>query len=223
MNEAGRSLLQRLWRMFLAGLVAVLPLAITIAVIVWLVRAAESYFGGIARVVLPADWYVPGLGVVLAVGVVLLVGLLLNAWLVSRLVALGERVLERIPLVKTLYTALRDLLRFFSRAGEGGDLKHVVSVEVQPDVHVIGFVTDDDAGQGLPELARDDDRLVSVYLPMGYQVGGYTLYLPVSRLRPLDLSIEEAMRVVLTAGVNRPQRDGAPGARDTARGDDTVA
>lgn len=206
MNDAGRSLVQRLWRMFLAGLVAVLPLAITIAVLVWLVRAAESYFGGIARVVLPADWYVPGLGVVLAIGVVLLVGLLLNAWLVSRLVALGERVLERIPLVKTLYTALRDLLRFFARAGEGDDLKQVVSVEMQPDVHVIGFVTDDDAGRGLPELARDDDRLVSVYLPMGYQVGGYTLYLPASRLRPLDLSIEEAMRVVLTAGVNRPRR-----------------
>lgn len=206
MNDAERSMVQRLWRMFLGGLVAVLPLAITIAVLVWLVRAAESYFGGIARVVLPADWYVPGLGVALAIGVVLLVGLLLNAWLVSRLVALGERVLERIPLVKTLYTALRDLLRFFSRAGEGDDLKHVVSVEVQPDVHVIGFVTDDDAGRGLPELARDDDRLVSVYLPMGYQVGGYTLYLPASRLRPLDLSIEEAMRVVLTAGVNRPRR-----------------
>lgn len=206
MNDMGRSLVQRLWRMFLAGLVAVLPLAITIAVLVWLVRAAESYFGGIARAVLPADWYVPGVGVALAIGVVLLVGLLLNAWLVSRLVALGERVLERIPLVKTLYTALRDLLRFFARAGEGDELKQVVSVEMQPDVHVIGFVTDDDAGQGLPELARDEDRLVSVYLPMGYQVGGYTLYLPASRLRPLDLSIEEAMRVVLTAGVNRPRR-----------------
>lgn len=209
MNDSGRSLLQRLWRMFLAGLVAVLPLAITVAVVVWLVRAAESFFGGIARVVLPADWYVPGLGVVLAIGVVLLVGLLLNAWLVSSLVALGERLLERIPLVKTLYTAVRDLLNFFARAGEGEDLKQVVSVEVQPDVHVIGFVTDDDAGQGLPELARGEDRLVAVYMPMGYQVGGYTLYLPASRLRPLDLSIEEAMRVVLTAGVNRPRRGGS--------------
>lgn len=209
MKDPDRSLLQRLWRMFLAGLVAVLPLAITIAVVVWLVRAAESFFGGIARAVLPAGWYLPGLGVVLAIAVVLLVGLLLNAWLVSRLVALGERVLERIPLVKTLYSAVRDLLRFFARAGEGEDLKHVVSVELQPDVHVIGFVTDDDAGRGLPELARDDDRLVAVYLPMGYQVGGYTLYLPASRLRSLDLPIEEAMRVVLTAGVNRPRRAGS--------------
>lgn len=209
MNDVDRSFLVRLWRMFLAGLVAVLPLAITISVVVWLVRAAESFFGGIARVVLPAGWYLPGLGVVLAIAVVLVVGLLLNAWLVSRLVAVGERVLERIPLVKTLYSALRDLLRFFAQSGEGEDIKHVVSVEVQPDVHLIGFVTDDDAGRGLPELARDDDRLVAVYLPMGYQVGGYTLYLPAGRLRSLDLSIEEAMRVVLTAGVNRPRRGGS--------------
>lgn len=222
MSDTKRTLLQRLWRMFLGGLVAVLPLAITVAVVVWLVRAAESFFGGFARVVLPAGWYVPGLGVVLAIVVVLLVGLLLNAWLINRLVALGGRLLERIPLVKTLYTGVRDLLRFFARSGDSDEIKHVVSVELQPDIHVIGFVTDDDAGRGLPELARDDDRLVAVYLPMGYQLGGYTLYLPASRLRSLDLSIEEAMRVVLTAGVNRPRRDAAHGERAAVARDDAA-
>ena len=209
----GSRLVRSAWRTFLSGLATVLPAAITAYVVWWLGGTAESVFGGMARFVLPPGWYVPGIGLLMAVGVVFLVGAFLNAWLFSRLVALGERVLERIPVVKTVYGGLRDLFRFLSGTGAQSELRKVVSVEIQPDVHVIGFVTDEEAGRGLPELARDeDDRLVAVYLPMGYQVGGYTLYLPVSRLRELDLSIEEAMRVVLTAGVNRPRRDAGGGA-----------
>jgi len=208
---------QSAWRTFLSGLATVLPAAITLYVVWWLVRTAESLFGGMARLVLPSGWYVPGIGFVMAVAIVFLVGAFLNAWLFGRLFRFGEHLLERIPLVKTLYTGVRDLLDFFARARKGGDLQHVVSVELQPDVHVIGFVTDSDAGRGLPELARTaEDRLVAVYLPMGYQVGGYTLYLPVGRLTRLDLSVEEAMRVVLTAGINRPQRGARGSGGDTA-------
>mgnify|MGYP006421326255 CR=1 FL=1 len=205
---------QRLWRTFLSGLATVLPVGITLYLVWWLLRTAESLFGGVARVILPHGWYFPGLGIALAIGIVLLVGAFLNAWLFSRLVDLGETMLGRIPLVKTVYAGLRDILNFLSRSGANSDLKQVISVEIQPEVHVIGFVTDNDVGQGLPELARGaNDPLVSVYMPMGYQVGGYTLYLPASRLHPLDLTIEQAMRVVLTAGVNRPQSAGGCGNR----------
>lgn len=204
-----QALIDYCWRTFLAGLATVLPIALTVYVIIWLAGVAESVFGVMARFVLPAGWYVPGIGVVMGVALVFLVGVFINAWLVSGLIAFGERLLERIPLVKTLYGGLRDLSRFLSRGDSDRDLKHVVSVEVQPDVHLIGFVTDDEAARALPELVREnDDRLVSVYLPMGYQVGGYTLYLPVSRLKTLDLRVDDAMRMVLTAGVNRPERGG---------------
>ena len=197
----------RIWRTFLSGLATVLPVGITVYVGWWLLQQAEALFGGFARLLLPVGWYVPGIGVVLAAALVFLVGAFLNAWLFSRLVGLGEGLIQRIPVVKTVYTGLRDLLHFLSRERGETSLQRVVSVELQPEVQVIGFVTDDDAARSVPELARDrEDPLVSVYLPMGYQVGGYTLYLPASRLRPLDLSIEQAMRVVLTAGINRAER-----------------
>lgn len=199
--------MQRLWRIFLSGLATVLPVAITLYIGWWLLQQAEALFGGFARLLLPDGWYLPGIGLVLAVGVVFLVGAFLNAWLFSRLVEFGEGLLRRIPVVKTVYTGLHDLFQFLSRDRSDSDLQRVVSVELQPEVHLIGFVTDDDAGRSVPELARDgEDPLVSVYMPMGYQVGGYTLYLPASRLRSLDLTIEQAMRVVLTAGVNRAER-----------------
>ena len=203
----GQHPVQRVWRTFLSGLATVLPVGITVYIGWWLLQQAEALFGGFARLLLPDGWYVPGIGLVLAAGLVFLVGAFLNAWLFSRVVGMGEGLLKRIPVVKTVYTGLRDVLHFLSRERGESSLQRVVSVELQPEVHVIGFVTDDDAARSVPELARGrDDPLVSVYLPMGYQVGGYTLYLPASRLCPLDLSIEQAMRVVLTAGVNRAER-----------------
>lgn len=206
-----QEVLARLWRTFLSGLVAVLPLAITLYLIYWLGRLAESAFGGFARLLLPDGWYVPGFGILLAAAAIFAVGVFVQQVVFSRLMALAEEMLARIPVVKTVYTAVRDILDFISRASQRRDLKRVVLVEMRDDVHLIGFVTDDQATQVLPELLGDDGEegdnpLVSVYMPMSYMVGGYTLYLPSDRLKPVDISIEEAMRVALTAGVNRPRR-----------------
>lgn len=196
----------RLWRTFVSGLVAIIPVAVTVYLVVWAGRTAERFFGDIAKSVLPESWYMPGLGIVLAIAFVLLVGAFLKAWLFGKLIELGERLLESIPLVQTIYTSVRDLLQFLSGAREESKMRQVALVEIQSGVYAIGFITDEHPETGLPELAGDDaeDR-VAVYLPMGYQIGGYTLYLPRSRLRPLDIGIEEAMRMVLTASVNRPR------------------
>jgi uncharacterized membrane protein len=207
-----QEMLSRAWRTFLSGLAAVLPLAITLYLIYWLGHLAESAFGGFARLVLPDEWYVPGLGIVLAAAVIFAIGVFMQQVVFSRLVELAEDILARIPVVKTIYTGVRDILDFISRASRRSDLKRVVLVELQEDMHVIGFVTDDKAEEVFPELLGGEEGgegrspLVSVYMPMGYMVGGYTFYLPSDRLKPLDLSIEEAMRVALTAGVNRPRR-----------------
>lgn len=208
-----QEMLSRVWRTFLSGLVAVLPLAITLYLIYWLGRLAESAFGGFARLLLPDDWYVPGLGILLAAAVIFAIGVFVQQVVFSRLVAIAEDLLSRIPVVKTVYNTVRDTLDFISNASQRRDLKRVVLIELQDKVRVIGFVTDDQADQVMPELAADREEeggspLVSVYLPMSYMVGGYTVYLPSDRLTPLDISIEEAMRVALTAGVNRPRRAG---------------
>jgi len=207
-----QEMLSRAWRTFLSGLVTVLPLAVTVYLIYWLGRLAESAFGGFARLLLPKGWYVPGFGVLLAAVAIFAIGVFMQQVVFSRLVEIAEGMLGRIPVVKTIYTAVRDTLDFISSASRRRDLKRVVLVELQKNTHVIGFVTDDQPAQVLPELLGDGEDgispLVSVYMPMSYMVGGYTVYLPSDRLKPLDLSIEEAMRVALTAGVNRPRRTG---------------
>ena len=64
--------------------------------------------------------------------------------------------------------------------------------------------------QAIPELTLGGETVLAVYLPMSYQIGGYTLYLPERCIQRLEMSVEEGMRMVLTAGMNRPARDSPP-------------
>src|SRR5262245_52743360 len=103
--------MRRLWTIFLKGLAAVLPVALTIYLVFWLGTTAESILGRPLRALL-AQRYWPGLGLLVAFLLVLLAGLLVNAYIVRRLIRFGESVLARIPIVKTIFGALKDFTRF---------------------------------------------------------------------------------------------------------------
>jgi uncharacterized membrane protein len=205
-TEPSRHPLARLWRTFLTGLVAVIPLAVTLYAVYWLFSAADSVFSGIGQALLPPGWYFPGLGLVVAVLVVLGVGAILNVWVFGRLtLTVGSRLLERIPLVRTVYSGVRDLMLFVSRTPDA-DSRHVVLVTLPGDIRLIGFITDSEPRQAVPELdVGDGEKVLAVYLPMSYQIGGYALFLPERCLLRIEMSVEEAMRLVLTAGMNRPR------------------
>jgi len=205
-----RRSLARLWRTFLTGLVAIIPLGVTAYVVYWLFAAADSLFSGIGQALLPQGWYFPGLGLIAAVLAVLALGAVLNAWVFGRvMLRLGTRLLERIPLIKTVYSGVRDLMLFVSRAPHD-DSRHVVLVTLPGDIRLIGFITDTAPAQAIPELTRDGESVLAVYLPLSYQIGGYTLYFPERCLQRLEMSVEEGMRMVLTAGMNRPRTDSLP-------------
>lgn len=185
---------------FLRGLGAVLPVALTIWIVVWLARSMESLLKPIFLFLLPEAYYLPGLGFALGVALVYAIGLLMRNFLIGRVWDLVLQLFERAPLIKTVYSAINDFFDFFSRAPAEG--ASVVSVDLmQNGVRAIGFVTDNSPAK-LVEPGLDEP--VSVYLPMSYQLGGYTLLVPRSRLTSLDIGVEEAMRLVLTAGIRRP-------------------
>lgn len=190
--------MRRLWNTFLKGLAAILPVGLTIYVVFWLATTAESILSGPLRTWLPSGRYWPGLGLLAAFVIVLLIGVLVDAYIVRRLFRLGESVLARIPIVKSIFGALKDFSRFLPAGGKGRDLKRVVLWRIN-GAQLIGFVTEEHVS---PRLFRDSAaELVAVYFPMSYQIGGYTLYLHKQELRETDLSVEEAMRLVLIGGV----------------------
>lgn len=189
--------MKTLGRILLKGLLTILPISLTLYFVYWLGVTAETLLSGPLKWLLPTEFYRPGMGLIAGFLLLILIGLLVNAYIVRRLFELGESLLLRVPVVKTVFAALRDLTGLMRVGGSGGELQRVVMVDFGPG-RVIGFVTQENAS--LPGLGTDE-ALVAVYLPMSYQIGGYTLYLPRDRIAPTDLSVEAAMRIVLTGGL----------------------
>jgi len=98
--------------------------------------------------------------------------------------------------VKTVFNGIKDISSMVA-SKKNGDRGRVVSVDLG-GFRLVGFVTQDEAFLG--EDTEETEAMVAVYLPMSYQIGGYTLYLPKRCVTPLDVSAEEAMRAVLTGG-----------------------
>ncbi len=186
---------------FLRGLVTVLPVLITVYVLYWFAVTAESVLGGPLRWALPEWLYRPGLGIAMGIALVFVVGLVMELYVARRLVTMGEQLLLRIPVVKTVYGAIKDFAGFISESSKEKSLSQVVRVRVDTDMYVLGFVTREDF-TGLPaELGGPG--MVAVYLPMSYQIGGYTVMLPRERIEPIPMSSEEALRFAVTAGMSR--------------------
>jgi uncharacterized membrane protein len=123
----------------------------------------------------------------------------MHTYVVQRLFAKGEQLLYHVPLIKSVYGAIRDFFNYFSPATKK-EFEQVVSVAIgDTGMRVIGFVTQA-IPEHLPEGFREQDSIL-VYLPLSYMIGGYAVLMPRSAVQPLDMSMEEAMRFTLTAGV----------------------
>ena len=190
--------------LFLRGLMVLIPILLTAWFLFWLFGTAERLFRVPLVYLLPDGWYVRGLGVLSALAFTVLVGFLVKLYAFNLLFTAFEKLLNRLPLVKQVYSSIRDLIHFLGGSGRE-DLQKVVAIDFN-GVQLIGFVTAEDAsldssgasagpGTGKPE------KLLSVYLPMSYQVGGYLVYVPQSRCVLLDMPVGDAMHKVLTANI----------------------
>lgn len=194
--------LRSLLTTFLSGLGVSLPLIVTLAVIVWLVVTLEAVLGSVLAFLLPSGFYIAGMGLLAGIGVIFVLGLATRFILFQSLVGAVERQLNRIPLVKTLYGAVRDLIGLMSNQDQSARFSKMVTV-AWPGVpmRLFGFITLEDFSR--LDLEVDDDE-VAVYLPLSYQIGGYMALIPRRHLKPVDMPLEEGMRFVVTAGMSRP-------------------
>lgn len=195
--------MNRLLSWFAKGLLAVVPITLTVGALLWLVTSAEGLLAPVIRWLLGDDRYVPGSGLVLVALLLVAAGIFVErvggAWLLDLL----ERLVDRVPLVKSFYGGVRDVLHFVVPGRQEEETRRVVAWSPREEVWIFGFVT----GDPLVDPVGDGASRVSVYFPMSYQVGGYTLVLRECDLVPVDVSVEEAMRGVLTAGmVGGPRR-----------------
>jgi uncharacterized membrane protein len=181
----------------LKGLVTILPIGLTIYFIYWLGVTTEELLSKPIKLVIDGANYWPGMGLVTGFMILFLVGLAVNAFIVRRVLGIGEELLLRVPVVKTVYSAIRDMTRLVNTDKKKGDLDRVVTLDYGPGM-LIGFVTQEHANT--IGIGGGED-MIAVYLPMSYQIGGYTLYVSRSKVHETDLTVEQAMRIVLTGGV----------------------
>jgi uncharacterized membrane protein len=191
------------WNILLKGLVAVLPVALTLYLVFWLGDVVEHTLRPIITSVVPEPYYLPGMGLIAGLILLFFIGLAVNAWIVQRMLQLGEDILTQIPLVKSVYGTLRDFVSHFSNAHHRRELEQVVVVTIN-NIRMIGFLTAEHAAD-FPELPHPEET-VAVYMPMSFQIGGYTVYVSRACVEIIDMSVEDAMRRILTAGLSTPGR-----------------
>lgn len=197
----------RLYQYFFRGLITFLPLALTVYVLVLFVTWTESLAMMMVRPI-TGDFYLPGLGIALSAVLIVGLGMLVSRPETGRLLSLVELPFTNLPVVKSIYSSLKNFADYFA-PHTGESAQQVVLLRMPGnEMGIVGLVTRqsmDGLPAGLSELADQ----VAVYLPMGYMIGGYTVFVPRAWVTKVDMSVEEAMRMALIAYMtsNRSEPD----------------
>jgi uncharacterized membrane protein len=197
---------------FLQGLIILAPIAITIYAVTALFNFIDnilpSLIGYFNPHVLGTDAAgnpkkIPGLGFILVTLIVILVGYISSSFIVSKLVDLFDKVLERTPGIKLLYSTVKDFFEAFAGNKRKFDKAVLVSVEAT-GVWQIGFITQDEVKEfGLQEY-------VAVYVPQSYAFAGRLYFVKPDRVKLLtDVSSSEAMKFAISGGVTSIDDDGS--------------
>ena len=197
------SVMQWLRRSFIAGFFVTVPLFISVAALLWLFRLVDGFVGPVYNKYLIEYFHrtVPGLGLLTTALAVVLVGAIATNVMGKRLLQRAEWLLLHVPLFRSIYAPVKQLVVAFSPDNEYG-FKRVVLVEDAAKGFVLGFLTREftiDRGQG-PEA------LVAVYVPTNHLYLGDIVICPRERASYPDLTVEEGIRVFLTGGMALTER-----------------
>lgn len=192
----------RLYKYFFRGLITVLPLALTIYLLYIFLAWTEAVALTFLRPFI-GGFYFPGLGLLLGILGILAIGYLVSKERVKRVMALLEMPFTNLPVVKSIYSSLKSFADYFSPSSKATAQQVVILRIPGQQLELVGLVTRRNL-DGLPEGFTQGDR-VAVYLPMGYMIGGYTVFVPQEWVQPIQMSVEEAMRSSLIAWMARAE------------------
>jgi uncharacterized membrane protein len=199
-----KSSLRKMFQYFLQGLIILAPISITIVAVVslfnWIDRILPNFIHTFFPKLLGSDEFgnlktIPGLGFIVVVAIVLLVGYVSGTFIVSKLVELFDRILEKTPGIKVIYSTVKDFLEAF--AGNKRKFNKAVLVNTESiDVWRVGFITDEDLHEfGMQEY-------VAVYVPQSYAFSGNLYLVKRDRVRMVtDVSATDTMKFAISGGV----------------------
>ena len=192
-------------RWLLAGLLVLVPLAITLAVLNWIVATLDQ-----TLLILPVAWHpdrllgfhLPGFGVLLTLGIVLLMGAIASNFLGRKLLMVGNALLRRIPIVRSIYSSVKQVSDTLFSENGNAFRKALLVQWPREGVWTIGFLTGLPGGDVVNHLPAD---YVSVYVPTTPNpTGGYFVMLKRAECIELKMSVDEALTYVISMGVVVP-------------------
>lgn len=191
---------------FVTGLLVLLPLALTFWILTIIIQRLERLIGDPIQRYL--DIYIPGMGIILLICLILLVGIFAKNFIGKKLGKLGEKILNKIPLVRNVYTWIKDLINTIFRQGTS-NFRGVVLVEYpRRDAYSLGFITGDARG----EVQRIcDKKLVYVFVPTTPNpTSGFFILFPEKDVTYMKMTVEEGMKMIISAGIATPHERSLP-------------
>jgi uncharacterized membrane protein len=194
------TIIGHLRKTFFAGLFVIIPIGITIFILKFLFNLADGILGSsidrLFTLVTGHELHIPGLGMIIGAVAVYFAGLITTNFIGSKLLKFGEAVLNRIPIVKSIYTSSKQLIEVFQE-GKSSYRRAVFVEWPRPGVKAVGFVT--------AELVQNDVNMVVVYLPtMPNPTSGFALYFRADEVQDSGMTVEDAVKFVVSGGVVLP-------------------
>ena len=207
-----RKIPRKLFQLFLQGLLILAPTSITIwtvySLFTWIDGILPNFVHNLMPNLITLDQYgspkrIPGLGFIVFIGFALFVGYISPSFIVSRLFELADRLLERTPGIKLIYSTIKDFFEAFAGNKRKFDKAVLVSIDA-PDIWRVGFITQEELHEfGLQEY-------VAVYIPQSYAFSGHLYFVKRDRVRVLtDISSADAMKFAISGGVSEIEEHAA--------------
>lgn len=186
--------MRKIFRYFIQGLLITVPFAITLYIIIEIIVWVGSILKVLNISVHPlAD---PFLGSLLVIIGLILIGMAGSSILVQPLLILFDKVLEKTPVIKTLYSSVKDFMNAFVGSKKRFNRPVLVTINKENNIQQLGFITKDDL-----EALGIEGKRASVYMPNSYAVAGVLIVVPVENIQPLNTSSTEIMKFIVSGGV----------------------
>lgn len=185
--------MKKIFSYFFQGLIYIAPIGITIYVIYYLFTIIDGFIRGYMQKIFDID--IPGLGIVILFVLITLLGLIGSTIIARPIKRLIRKLMDRAPLLKVIYSAIRDLLSAFVGKEKKFDQPVLVIVNTISNLEKMGFITQKD----LSDLEIIDK--VSVYFPHSYNFSGEMFIVPKELVRPVNMPPAEAMKFIVSGGV----------------------
>lgn len=197
-------IINNLWKLFLSGLFAILPLTLTVAIFSFSFRLLKSWLEPLYRLEPAVLKNIPHSEIFITILIILLVGTILRIFLLRSILHALDNLVSQVPLIRTVYTGIKQLVHAFN-VQDKITFQRVVLVEFpRPEIFSLGFVTSELSRELAPNQA---EKFLNIFVPTTPNpTSGFFIIVAENNVRSIDLTRQEAMSMIISGGIIKPDR-----------------